>query len=320
MTSLRTPPAHTLAATMTSIGWDRNHAPAMSVASGDEVFVQAPECSNGQLGPSSTLHDFLAMDLGQLDPIGGPVYVEGAEPGDTLRVEILELVPGAFGWSANYPGTGLLADEFPDPWFYLWDLTAGSRAEYLDDIWVPLEPMVGVLGCTPAAPGPFPSVPPLRTGGNLDNKYIRAGTTVLLPVEVEGALLGIGDPHAAQGDGEVGGSGIEAPMDITVRVTVDKTRSIRFPELEVPARLERPTAAGYHATTGVAPDLRVAAQEALRGLIRWLEHTTALRGVEALELCSVAADLKISEVVNDPMYVVSAFLPLDLFERRAMSR
>lgn len=308
----------TLTRAMTSIGWDRNHAPALRVRSGDEIFVQAPECSNGQICASSTLDDFLAMDLGQLDPIGGPIYVEGAEPGDVLRVEVLELTPGTFGWSANYPGTGLLTEDFPDPWFYVWDLTTGPAAEYLDDIWVPLEPMIGVLGCTPADPGPFPSVPPLRTGGNLDTKYIREGTTVLLPVEVEGALLGIGDPHAAQGDGEVGGAGIEAPMDITVRVTVDKTRSIQFPELEIPAGIERRSAAaaGYHVTTGVAPDLREAAQEALRGMIRWLEATTALRGVEALELCSVAGDLKISEIVNDPMYVVSTFLPLDLFARR----
>jgi formamidase len=309
--------ARTLTRTMTSIGWDRTHPPALCVNSGDVVLVHAPECSNGQISETSTLDDFLAMDLEQLDPIGGPIYVEEAEPGDVLRVEILQLDPGPFGWSANYPGTGLLTEDYPDPWFYVWDLTTGSSARYLDDIWVPLEPMVGVIGCTPAAVGPFPSVPPMRTGGNLDTKYIREGTTVLLPVEVPGALLGIGDPHAAQGDGEVGGAGIETPMDITVRITVDKGRSIPFPQLEIPRGIERRSAtAGYHVTTGVAEDLRRAAQEAVRGMIGWLESTTALRGVEALELCSVAADLKISEVVNDPMYVVSAFLPLDLFARR----
>lgn len=298
-----------------SFGWSREHEPALVIASGNEVTVDIPECSNGQVGPDATVQLFEQIDFSQIDPISGPIYVEGARPGDVLEVEVLRLVPGGYGWSANYPGTGLLTEEFPDAWLYIWDLTTGARARYVRDVWVPVEPMLGIVGCTPASPGPHPAIPPQRTGGNMDCKYIREGTRVFLPVEVEGALLGIGDPHAAQGDGEAGGSGIEAPMEVTVRVTVRRDRSIGCPELEVTRPLERPSAAtaGYYATMGIGPDLYSAAQEAMRSMVARVTRTYGLEDIEAYALCSVAADLKISEIVNDPNYVVSAFLPLDLF-------
>ena len=249
-----------------------------------------------------------------IDPIGGPIFVEGARPGDVLQVDLLDLQPGAYGWSANYTGEGLLPEDFPDPWLFIWDLT-GTRAPFIGDISVPIEPMVGIVGCTPAAPGVHASIPPLRTGGNMDVKHIGIGTTVYLPTEVEGALLGIGDPHAAQGDGEVGGSGIETSMAITMRLTVRRDLSITTPQYEVRRPLERASAAaaGYYVTTGIGPDLLEASKTAVRAMIDRLVATRGLAPVEAYELCSVALDLKISEIVDHPNFVVSAFLPNDLF-------
>lgn len=297
-----------------SFGWDRTHPPLLEVPSGSEVFVQAAECSNGQVTPLSTAETIRDLDFSQVDPIAGPIYVNGARPGDVLEVEFLELKPGSFGWSANYPGSGLLPDEYPDPWLYRWDLT-GERAPYVRGVSVPIEPMVGIVGCTPAAAGPHSSIPPLRTGGNMDVKQIGVGTTVYLPVEVEGALLGLGDAHAAQGDGEVGGSGIEVSMGISVRVTVRRHLSISFPQYEVRQPLERPSAAasGYYVTTGIGPDLIEASKVAVRQMIDRLERIHGLAPIEAYELCSVALDLKISEIVDHPNYVVSAFMPNDLF-------
>ena len=250
-----------------------------------------------------------------MDLISGPVFVEGARPGDVLQVDLLDLELGSYGWSANYPGSGLLPDDFPDPWLYLWDIT-GPRAPYLGGISVPIEPMVGIVGCTPVAPGVHSPIPPLRTGGNMDVKHIGRGSTVYLPVEVDGALFGTGDPHAAQGDGEVGGSGIEAPMRIRMRLTVRRDMVIDSPEYEVRRPLERATAAaaGYYVTTGIGPDLYEASRGAVRRMIDRLTRTRGLEPIEAYELCSVALDLKISEIVDHPNFVVSAFLPNDLFD------
>ena len=149
----------------------------------------------------------------------------------------------------------------------------------------------------------------------MDIKHIGAGATIYLPIEVEGALFGIGDPHAAQGDGEVGASGIEAPAHITARLTVRRDLRIDHPEYEVRRPLERPTAAagGYYVTTGIGPDLYEAARYAVRRMIERLVRLYDLEPVAAYELCSVALDLKISEIVDHPNYVVSAYLPNDLF-------
>jgi len=298
-----------------NFGWSRDHEPLLRIPSGAELVVDASECSNGQVGPGSTAEAIRTIDFGQVDPIAGPVYVEGARPGDVLQVDLLDLELGSFGWSANYPGSGLLPEDFPEPWLYVWEL-GGPRARYLNDISVPVEPMVGIVGCTPARPGVHDSIPPRRVGGNLDVKHVGIGSTVYLPVEVEGALFGTGDPHAAQGDGEVGGSGIEAPMRITMRLTVRRDLQVDYPEYEVRRPLERPSAAaaGYYVTTGIGPDLFEASKGAVRRMIDRLVRTRQLAPVEAYELCSVALDLKISEIVDHPNYVVSAFLPNDLFD------
>ena len=147
---------------------------------------------------------------------------------------------------------------------------------------------------TPADPGHHSSDPPRHVGGNLDTKQLVAGTTLFLPVAVEGALFGIGDGHAAQGDGEVCGSAVEVPMTAVVRLSVRRDFSVNAPEFTVPGPLERPSAAaaGYYVTTGVDPDLYAAARRAVRSMVRYLVDRRGVDPQDAYCLCSVAADVK----------------------------
>ena len=295
-------------------GWSRDREPLLSVASGSELFVQTQDASDGQLGTGSTSESLLRMDSSRANPVCGPVFVEGARPGDVLQVDILAVEPGTYGWTGLIPGFGLLADQFPDPWLYVWELGPDGAA-FLDGIRVPLEPFCGILGVAPAEPGVHSVIPPRHVGGNMDTRQLRPATTLYLPVEVEGALFGVGDTHAAQGDGEVCGTAIEAPMTVALRLTARPDLRLSAPEFEVPGPLERPSAAaaGYYATTGIGPDLLTATRESVERMIVHLQGRYGLRPQEAYALCSVAVDLRISEVVDAPNWVVSAFLPKDIF-------
>lgn len=294
-------------------GWSRDHRPLLTVASGSEVNLETQDASAGQLSPGSTAADIANLDFDRVNPVTGPIFVEGAKPGDVLQVELLNVEPGEWGWTAQIPGFGLLADQFPDPWVHVWSLD-GPWAPFRDGISVPIQPFCGVIGVAPADPGLHSVVPPRRVGGNMDIKQMGPGTTLYLPVEVEGALLGVGDTHGAQGDGEVCGTAIEAAMSVSLRVSVRGDLSIDTPEFDV-GPLERNSAAtaGYHAVTGIAPDLMQAARQSIERMIEYLGSRHRLDPQAAYALCSVAVDLKISEVVDAPNWVVSAFLPNDIF-------
>lgn len=295
-------------------GWSRDFEPVAAVPSGTEVGFEVTDASGGQLRPGSTADSVLELDFERVNPVCGPVFVEGAMPGDVLQVDILAVEPEFYGWTAIIPGFGLLADEFPDPWIHVWDFE-GVDAALTEHVRVPLEPFCGVLGVAPSEPGVHSVVPPRRVGGNLDTRQLGPGATLYLPIEVEGALFGVGDTHAAQGDGEVCGTAIEAPMNVMLRLSVRTDLDIVAPEFDVTRPLERPSAAaaGYHATTGVAPDLMEATRQSVERMIVYLERVHALSAEQAYALCSVAVDLRISEVVDVPNFVVSAFLPNDLF-------
>jgi len=310
-------PSFHLPRTAVTFGWSRDYRPLLTVPSGAEIVVEADECSHGQITPGATAAMIRNLDFERVDLANGPVHIEGAQPGDALQVDILDMKVGSYGWSANHPGYGLLTEDFPDEWLYIWDLT-GPRAPYVRGITVPIEPMAGIVGVAPSEPGVHDPIPPRVTGGNMDCRYMGPGTTIFLPVEVEGALFGIGDPHAAQGDGEVAGAGIEAPMTITVRLTVRRDLHLESPEYVVRRPLERPSAAaaGYYVTTGIGPDLLESSKNAVRRMIRRLERDHGLDPMEAYMLCSVALDLKITEIVDNPNFMVSAFMPNDLFPGR----
>ena len=313
---------YTIHGAQSHFGWDNSLVPAERVAPGSTICFKCHDSSAGQLGPSSTLADVTALDFAKINPVSGPIFVEGAEPGDALKVTIEGFTPQAqsgrgWGWTANIPGFGLLADQFEEPALILWDYDPGTLEPAL---WgrsarIPLKPFAGTIGCAPAAPGLHSVVPPRRVGGNLDIRDLSAGTILYLPVEVAGALFSVGDTHAAQGDGEVCGTAIESPMDATLTLDLVKGMSLRTPRFTTPGPVTRHLdAKGYEATTGIGPDLMAASRDAVAGMIDLLCATHGMTSVEAYMLCSTCGDLRISEVVDLPNWVVSFYFPRAVFE------
>ena len=234
---------HTIHAACHHHGWDNAFAPVHHAAPGDTITFETVDSSGGQLSPGATLDTLRALDFARVNPVTGPVFVDGAEPGDALRVTVEQFAPtlvdgAAWGWTANIPGFGLLADQFPDPALHLWRLDAAARTPALFGAFarVPLKPFAGTIGVAPAMPGPHSVVPPRRVGGNLDIRDLSAGTTLVLPVEVAGALFSVGDTHAAQGDGEVCGTAIESPMSVALRFDVVRGGAPRFRASSFPRR------------------------------------------------------------------------------------
>jgi acetamidase/formamidase len=288
----------------------------LEVESGEEVELHVRDASDEQLGPDSGVEAVAALDFSHVNPVSGPVAVKGARPGDVLAVEILELRARDWGWTAIIPGFGLLADEFPDPWLRISAVDPESRrVAFAPGVTLPFEPFPGTIGVALPEPGRHSIVPPSNWGGNLDIKHLRAGTTLYLPVGVEGALFSVGDTHAAMGDGEVCGTAVEAAMDIVVRLSVRRDFSVPAPQYAVPAgELSRIEAGSYHVTTGVGPDLMEATRAATRAMIEHLGDRHGLERQEAYAVCSVACDLRVHEVVDVPNWVVGMFLPGAIFE------
>jgi acetamidase/formamidase len=298
------------------LAWDHSIAPVASLRSGETVSFDLLDASCGQIVEQSTIDALLTLDFSRVDQVNGPIYVEGAQAGDALEIEFVDLQPSTWGWTGVIPGFGLLADEFPEPALKIWQLVGGAdgQAEFAPGIRIPLAPFCGEIGLAPAAPGALSTIPPYRHGGNMDTRHLIKGTRLFLPVEVPGALFSIGDGHAAQGDGEVCGTAIETPMRATVRLTVRKDVHIQEPQFLTPGPLaQRTNTAGYYATDGIGPDLMEAARNAIRHMIAYLQQSYGLGRPEAYMLCSVAVDLKICEIVDAPHWVVSAFLPLSIF-------
>ena len=280
------------------------------------VELHVRDASDEQITCSSGVEDVSRLDFDHVNPVSGPVFVKGARPGDVLEAELLELRQReGWGWTALIPGFGLLADEFPDPWLRISRVDAeGGRVAWSDEISLPYRPFPGTIGVAPAEPGQHSIVPPSRWGGNIDTKHLQAGTTLYLPVGVEGALFSLGDTHAIQGDGEVCGTAIETAMDVVLRLSVRRDLRIDAPQYRLPEGTLRPEQqSAYHVCTGIGPDLMEAARDAVRAAIRHLEERRGLDRQEAYALCSVAADLRIHEVVDAPNWVVGAFLPDDIF-------
>jgi acetamidase/formamidase len=297
------------------LAWDNSIAPIARIASGAVVAFDLLDAAGGQITADSTVESIHTLDFARVDQVNGPIYVEGAEPGDTLQIELLELQPADWGWTALIPGFGLLADEFPQPALKVWRLADGW-GEFAPGIRIPLAPFCGEIGLAPAEMGAHSTIPPSRHGGNMDTKHLTAGATLYLPVEVPGALYSMGDGHAAQGDGEVCGTAIETPMRATVRLSVRKDLHVEAPEFLTAGPLALRTNTGqFYATDGVAPDLMEAARNAIRAMIAYLQRTHGLSREQAYMLCSVAVDLKISEIVDAPNWIVSAYLPLSVFAR-----
>ena len=294
-------------------GWNNAFEPVLRVAPGETVVFEVVDASGGQLSKTSTTKDVAALDFGRVNPVTGPVYVEGAQPGDALVVDIVDFEGSGWGWTAIIPGFGLLAEDFPTPFLHISSYGAGG-VEFAPGIRLPVRPFPGTIGVAPAEPGLHSVVPPREVGGNMDIRDLTRDSTLRLPVKVPGALFSIGDTHAAQGDGEVCGTAVESPMVVTLKFTLQKRANLRRPQFAIPSAPTRHVdERGYYATTGIAPDLMQAARDAVRDAIDHVGKEYGLAPDLAYALCSVAADLRISEVVDVPNWVVSAYLPKSIF-------
>lgn len=307
------PVTHTIHAHHHHFGWCRDNRPAIHAAPGDVMALDCLDASGGQITAASQPQDLLHYDLARGNPTTGPIFVDGAQPGDAVSVEILEIVPSGVGWTSIMPGFGLLSDQFPQPALKLWRYDPHqTRVAFSDIARVWLQPFCGTIGAALAAPGVHPVIPPYRTGGNLDLRDMGAGATIYLPVEVPGGLISMGDMHAAQGDGEVCGSAIESAMRVIVKVGLEKGMNLSSPWLIGMGRSLRPPAQ-ERITTGISADLFDAARSAVSQMIDWLSIDEKLSAEDAYMLCSISGDLRISEIVNRPRYVVTFAMSLDVF-------
>jgi formamidase len=348
------------------LGHNRYHPdiePVLEVAEGDEVLIETRDGVDGQLRPGTTEADIAKLDGGRIHPLSGPVYVTGAEPGDALEIEFLDITPHGDGFSAIVPGLGFLRDVMTTPFLVHWTLKDGwATSAKIPGVRIPAAPFMGISAVAPShqtmqayrereqrllerggmalPPDPHKALPPvaihgLRTlpprenGGNFDVKQLTRGSRLVLPVFVDGALFSTGDGHFAQGDGEVSVTAIEMGATTTVRFKLHKGLAARRrfqgpvfshnkyfadPKIAVPERFLG--VMGMPLTADGENDgenLTLAARNAVLNMIELIQER-GFSAEQAYIICSVAMDLRISNVVDSPNYVVSALLPEMIFD------
>lgn len=303
---------HTIHRHQHHLGWDNSNQPVVTVAPGERLALELLDASRGLFTPASTAATLGELELGNANPLTGPVYVDGAEPGDTLAVTIHDYAISDWGWTAIIPGFGLLADDFPEPLMHISSYDYNT-VEFLPGVQLPTRPFAGTIGVAPSVNGNHSAIPPLPCGGNMDVRSLVAGTTLYLPVRVPGALFSAGDGHAAQGDGELCGTAIETTLGVEISFELVKAEHSPFPRFRAPAAAW-PASGERLVTTGIGPDLFTAAQEAARYLIDRLVAEHHMNPELAYCLLSVAANLRIAEIVNQPNWTVACEIPLDIFE------
>jgi len=308
---------HSIHAKDHHFGWDHTISPKMVVSPGTEIEIETLDSSAGQLNSNSTVADLVALDFEKVNPVTGPIFIEGAEPGDAIKITFQEFNSSGWGWTGNIPGFGLLADQFTEPALHIWKYDSANPqfSTFAGGGIVPLKPFVGTIGLAPAEAGLHSVVPPRRVGGNMDIRDMSQGTELLLPVEVKGGLLSLGDTHAAQGDGEVCGTAIESPINVVIKVDLVKGANIPSPRFKTPGPVSRHLdTQGYHVTTGVGPDLMTSARESVSRMVDFLVAEKGISAMDAYMLCSVAGDLRISEIVDMPNWIVSFYFPRSIHE------
>jgi len=296
--------------------WNNAIPAALEIDPGDTVVFVTPEITRGQITRTSSAEAIANLDFGLIHQISGPIAIKGAEPGDTLVVEVLDIVPKAWAWTAIIPGFGLLGGdpEFQEPYLKIWDLSNGRTAELKPGVTVPFEPFCGVMGVSPAQAGDFSTAAPGAHGGNIDIRQIVKGATAYFPIHIAGANFALGDVHAAQGDGEVCGSAIECKATVTARFSLLKRHAPKDLFYRMPGAMTGSwNTSGWMGTTAHGSDLFAASQEAIRAMILYLGRAHGLTKQEAYVLCSACVDLKISEIVDAPNWIVSALLPMGVF-------
>jgi len=282
--------------------------PIIKVPEGSVIEAFAKDATGGQLNINSTIEDFKNVDWDKIHTLTGPIYIEGAEVGDILAVELLDLEPGEWGWMAMDPDFGFLTGEHETGRFKTFELDKRNNlVHFSDNVSVPMEPFAGVMAVALDSTEMISTIPPRANGGNMDDPHLVKGVTVYFPVFVKGALFSIGDPHAVQGLGEVVGTAVECPMRIRFRVNVIKNKIISEPQYE---------SESYYATTGFATTIDEAAKKATRYMVEHISKTYDMSWDEAYMLCSLIGDLKIAEVVDVPNMLVTMHVPKAVFESR----
>jgi len=300
---------HSLSAERLHFAWDNSFAPTLEVDSGDTVTVETWDAGGHTFTRSSTSADAAVPRNATGHALTGPIAVRGARAGDTLVVDVLEVKPNDWGYTGFFPGRGLLPEDFTSAYLRIWEMSGDGFARGVPGARVPLAPFCGVMGVALAEPGSHSTIPPRRVGGNMDVRQLTAGSTLYLPIEVDGALFSVGDAHGVQGDGEVCITAVEMDSTTTLRFAVRSDFSVQEPELRIS---KPPTVIGgaYHGCTSHSPDLMEASRNATRYLIDWLCRETRCTPEDAYILCSVAAELRISQIVDAPNWTVTAFFPL----------
>ena len=346
--------------------WHPEIAPILSVQTGELVSLQTRDAADGQIKPHMGVADLDALDTKVAHPVTGPIFVEGAAPGDLLEIEFVDIRPENYGWTRVRPGAGFLREHISGPFLAHWHMQDGwarsaeipgvripagafmgtsavapshdqlftwnAREQAVRDaggVALPPDPQDAVPSSGPAAENGLRTIPPRENGGNIDAKQLTRGSKLYLPVAVPGALFSTGDAHYAQGDSECCITAIEMGATVDLRFKlhsgVAAAEDIRFPRFSHSGYFASPEWAAprnFIATTGMpirsdgsndGENLTLAAENALLAMVSLLEHRGFSRE-QAYVLCSVAVDLRISNIVDLPNVTVSAFLPEGIFE------
>jgi acetamidase/formamidase len=309
---------HVLSAEPTHSRWNRALPPRLTIAPGDTVHVECVDASGAQVRPGMSVADYLTIDRGRIHALTGPIFVEGADPGDVLQIEVLKVAHKGWGWTSVIPGLGFLKERFSEPYLFHWTLKDEVTASLTPAV-VPLRPFCGVMGVAQAENGEFRTRPPGNFGGNVDVRELCGGAKLYLPVLNTGALFSVGDGHAAQGDGEVCINGIECPADVTLRFHVHKGRALTGPIIDSgPAGRADLGVSEAWIVVESASDAVAAARAATSRMIDLLAARWGLSHVHAYLLCSVAMNLRLSQVVNEPMFTVSAAIAKSVLPPRQL--
>jgi acetamidase/formamidase len=307
---------HTLTTPPCTHRWDNTQPPRLTVAPGDTLTLHCTDSSGNQVQRDWTARDFRdRFDPLLVHALAGPIAVDGAEPGDALEIHIEDYRHQGWAWTALIPGLGLLPDDFPDHHLFIWELE-DRQTRSMAGVTLDLHPFAGIIGVQRAQAGEYRTRAPGPFGGNMDVRHLTAGTSLLLPVFTRGANLLVGDCHAAQGDGEVCINGMEAPMEVTLRVALRRQHPLPGPQAVFRGSLVPPRYAAqpWHLFIESDENPREACRRAVRRAIRYLQDRLGLSPERAYTLCSVVLDLKISQLVNVPTTTVTAYLPEAIFD------
>jgi len=270
--------------------------PVETVSPGEVFKVETNDCFYQQIEREDQI--ITEIDYDRINPATGPIYVEGAEPGDVLKIKILDIAVAGKGVSGTVPNEGALGDQVTRPTIRIINIEDGYAV--LEGIKVPIEPMIGVIGVAPKEEdGKLPTEMPWKHGGNMDTKDIKKGSTLYLPVYQKGALLALGDCHAAMGDGEICFTGLEIPAVVTLEVDLIKGKTIEWPLVETDE---------YTAVIASGNTLDEALYLAASEAVKHLKNGLNLTWEDAYILAGLAVDMKISQVV-DPKKTVRAAIP-----------